>query len=122
MAKLECELQGDFQSDFISWRISYQWQHLSQSGRKKRFCSGSAYCAVRVYERYSFTGGNRVSPEPYFCKAAASFLSAITSGKPSGFSGKLISLVKKRADTVRRPLKTILYNISPCFIEWRLEI
>ena len=94
MAKLECELQGDFslilsqlEDEIINGSISASLEEKSD------FCSGSAYCAVRVYERYSFTGGNRVQPEPYsFCKSGGRiFLSAITSGEAKRFSGKLIS-------------------------------
>ena len=48
---------------------------------KSDFCSGSAYCAVRVYERYSFTGGNRVSLSLTLLQSGGRiFLSAITSG------------------------------------------
>ena len=38
MAKLECELQGDFSLILSQLEDEdYQWQHLGQSGRKKRF-------------------------------------------------------------------------------------
>ena len=81
MAKLECELQGDFslilsqlEDEIINGSISASLEEKSD------FCSGSAYCAVRVYERYSFTGGNRVSLSLTFAKRRQNFFSAITSG------------------------------------------
>lgn len=88
MAKLECELQGDFslilsqlEDEIINGSISASLEEKSD------FCSGSAYCAVRVYERYSFTGGNRVSLEPYsFAKRRQNFsFRHYLRGKPSGF-------------------------------------
>lgn len=97
MAKLECELQGDFslilsqlEDEIINGSISASLEEKSD------FCSGSAYCAVRVYERYSFTGGNRVSLSLTLCKAAAEFFfPPLPPGEAKRFSGKLISLVKK---------------------------
>ena len=82
MAKLECELQGDFslilsqlEDEIINGSISASLEEKSD------FCSGSAYCAVRVYERYSFTGGNRVSLSLTLLQSGGRiFLSAITSG------------------------------------------
>lgn len=82
MAKLECELQGDFnrilselEDEIINDSIS-----ASLEG-KSDFYVGAAYCAIRVYERYSFTGGNRVSLSlTLFQNDGRIFLSAITSG------------------------------------------
>ncbi len=54
--------------------------------KKSDFCFGSAYCAVRVYERYSFTGGNRVSLSLTLLQSRRqNFLSAITSGEAKRF-------------------------------------
>lgn len=82
MAKLECELQGDFsrilselEDEIINGSVS-----ASLEG-KSDFSSGSECCAVRVYERYSFTGGNRVSLNLTLLQSGGQiFLSAITAG------------------------------------------
>lgn len=62
MAKLECSLKGDF--DQILERIEDGILHGSLSATledSSDFCSGEAQCCVRVFERYSFLGSNRVS-------------------------------------------------------------
>lgn len=62
MAKLEQTLNGDF----------YHWLHKIEDGimngsvsasleDSSDFRSGDARCSVRVFERYSYAGGNRVS-------------------------------------------------------------
>ena len=82
MAKLEEHLTGDFDTllDYLhsgilngsssaSWEESSDYQH------------GSFRCAVRVYERYSFIGSNRVSLNLTLVGDGRQlFLSAITSG------------------------------------------
>ena len=58
MAKLECKLQGDFDQilheldDVIMKSISATLEEYSD------FEIGNCRCAIRVYERYSFVGGN----------------------------------------------------------------
>ena len=49
---------------------------------KTDFISGSARCSVRVFERYSYMGGNRVSLSVtlFQCAGGPVLLSAITSG------------------------------------------
>ena len=97
MAKLECELQGDFslilsqlEDEIINGSISASLEEKSD------FCFGSAYCAVRVYERYSFTGGNRVSLSLTLLQSGGRiFFPPLPPGAAKRFSGKLISLVKK---------------------------
>lgn len=62
MAKLEHTLNGDFYSvirtlsdGIINGSMSASLEDSSD------FKSGDAKCSVRVFERYSYTGGNRVS-------------------------------------------------------------
>lgn len=82
MAKYECSLNGEF--DGLLYRIedgilrgslsaSYEdGSDLTESGIR---------CAVRVYERYSMLGGNRVSLNVTLVgNGKRLFLSAITSG------------------------------------------
>lgn len=62
MAKLERTLQGDFahilhriENGIINGSVSALLEDSSD------FSSGDARCSVRVFERYSFTGNNRLS-------------------------------------------------------------
>ena len=62
MAKLERTLSGDFnqilnkiERGIVSGSMSASLEDTSD------FRSGDARCSVRVFERYSATGGNRVS-------------------------------------------------------------
>ena len=62
MAKLEHTLQGDFDSllhrienGVVSGSLSASLEESSD------FSDNGARCSVRVFERYSYTGGNRVS-------------------------------------------------------------
>lgn len=62
MAKLEKTLMGDF--DAWLQKIEEGIQKGSVSATLEEcsdFRSGDARCAVRVFERYSWTGNNRVS-------------------------------------------------------------
>lgn len=62
MAKLERRLPGDF--DQILQNIENGILHGSTTASledSSDFQSGKARCSVRVFERYSCTGGNRVS-------------------------------------------------------------
>ena len=62
MAKLECELVGDFsvilrdiEDGILNGSASASLEDRSD------FVSGDVRCAVRVFERYSMAGGNRLS-------------------------------------------------------------
>lgn len=82
MAKLERQINGNF--DHVLDRIH---QAVMDSGISADFEDGSDWssrgvrCAVRVYERYSALGGNRVSMNVTLIGEGQNlFLSAITSG------------------------------------------
>ena len=82
MAKLERQINGNF--DDVLGRIH---QAVMDSGISADFEDGSDWsywgvrCAVRVYERYSALGGNRVSMNVTLVgEGDRLFLSAITSG------------------------------------------
>ncbi len=82
MAKLERQIHGDF--DTVLGQIH---QAVIDSGVSADFEDGSEWssngvrCAVRVYERYSAIGGNRVSMNVTLVgEGDHLFLSAITSG------------------------------------------
>ena len=62
MAKYECRIQAIFEevlsaieNDILQGSISASYEDGSD------FCIGDVRCAVRVFERYSMAGGNRVS-------------------------------------------------------------
>ncbi len=83
MAKLELSLQGDFRE--ILNRIVSGIQNSSMSASLEDasdFCSEGARCSVRVFERYSWMGSNRVSMSVTLFQSGDGpiHLSAITAG------------------------------------------
>ncbi len=83
MAKLERTLNGEFYS--VIRKISDGIINGSMSASLEEtsdFKSGDAKCSVRVFERYSYSGGNRVSMNlTFFQKGDGPIqLSAITAG------------------------------------------
>ena len=83
MAKLERTLSGDFnqlikkiESGILNGSMSASLEDSSD------FYSGDARCSVRVFERYSYAGGNRVSMNVTLFQNGNDEirLSAITSG------------------------------------------
>lgn len=83
MAKLEHTLQGDFnqilqriESSVINGSLSASLEESSD------FSDKGARCSVRVFERYSYTGGNRVSMNVTLFQSGDGpvYLTAITSG------------------------------------------
>lgn len=82
MAKFEAELRGDYVQ--ILNEIDNAVLNRSASATledKSNFASGDTRCAVRVYERYSYTGQNRVSMNVTLLSSGGRiFVSAITSG------------------------------------------
>lgn len=83
MAKLEKTIQGSF--DATLKKITEGILNGSMSASLEEtsdFRTGQARCAVRVFERYSYMGGNRVSLNVTLFQAGDGpiHLSAITSG------------------------------------------
>ncbi len=82
MAKLECEMVGDFsvilrdiEDGILNGSASASLEDRSD------FVSGDVRCAVRVFERYSMAGGNRLSMSvTLFGPPERIRLSAITAG------------------------------------------
>ena len=83
MAKLEMKLKGDFdavirkiEEGIVNGSISASLEDESD------FISNCARCSVRVFERYSYMGGNRVSMSVTLFQDdnGPIHLSAITSG------------------------------------------
>lgn len=83
MAKLEKILNGNF--DEIINRITEGILNGSSTAsleEKSDFITDNSRCSVRVFERYSYTGGNRVSLSITLFQSDNNeiFLSAITAG------------------------------------------
>ncbi len=82
MAKLERALTGDF--DTVLSRLHNEILGASMSASYEDgsdYDAGGVRCAVRVYERYSWSGGNRVSMSLTLVGSGRDlFLTAIASG------------------------------------------
>ena len=83
MSKFEQAINGDFaqllktiENGILGGNISASLEDSSD------FCDGDARCSVRVFERYSYAGGNRVSMNVTLFQNGNGpiNLSAITSG------------------------------------------
>lgn len=94
MAKLERTLIGDF--DQILGKIENGVLNASVSASLEDSCdyrSGDARCSVRVFERYSYMGGNRVSMNvTLFQVGNTTQLCAITSGGSQAMFFKINTL------------------------------
>lgn len=83
MAKMERTLNGDFHEILNRIETGIMRGSVSASLEDSSdFTSGSTHCAVRVFERYSTLGSNRVSLNVTLFQGADGIihLSAITSG------------------------------------------
>lgn len=94
MAKYETFLRGDF-----DWAMKYFHNGILKSSMSASYEDGSDYrtgtlrCAVRVYERYSVAGGNRVSLNLTLVGDGEElFLSAITAGGSQALFFKMNTL------------------------------
>lgn len=83
MAKFEKVLYGDFDAILKKIEVGVLDGSISASLEESSdFANGEARCSVRVFERYSYAGGNRVSLSVTLFKNGDSpiHVSAITSG------------------------------------------
>lgn len=82
MAKLERRLKGEFNKVLNELHQGILDASMSASYEDgSDYVSGDVRCALRVYERYSYMGGNRVSMAlTLMGNGEDIFLSAITSG------------------------------------------
>ena len=95
MAKIEKTINGDFtellhtiEQGIMQGSVSASLEEYSD------FSNGDARCSVRVFERYSWSGGNRVSLNITLFQNANGpvFLSAVTSGGSQGMFFKMNTL------------------------------
>lgn len=82
MAKYECRIKGNFDAVLAKLHDGVLNGSASASYEDgSDYTAGGIRCAVRVYERYSMAGGNRVSLNLTLVGQEKDlFLSAITSG------------------------------------------
>lgn len=104
MAKYERRFQGEFESS-----LNVLHAGILNGSASATYEDGSDYavadvrCAVRVYERYSYAGGNRVSLNLTLMGCGTDlFLTVITSGGSQAMFFKLNTLGEESfLDTVR---------------------
>ena len=91
MAKLERQLSENF--DELLTRIENGILNGSMTATLEAasvFSDGEARCSVRVFERYSFMGGNRLSLSvTLFQNGGDVFLSAVSAGGSQGMLWKV---------------------------------
>ncbi|MDR3086010.1 MAG: DUF6054 family protein [Christensenellaceae bacterium] len=94
MAKYEARLQGDFGALLSAVHNAILRGSVSASFEEgSDYQSGELRCAVRVYERYSAMGGNRVSLNFTLIGSGRElFASAITSGGSQAMFFKINTL------------------------------
>lgn len=109
MAKLECYLKGNIRDILRDIDEGIMKGSLSASYEDgSNFTCADTVCAVRVYERYSAIGKNRVSLNITLVSADGKiFLSAITSGGSQAVMFKINtfgeeSFLKQVSEIVRR--------------------
>lgn len=110
MAKFECTIRGGF--DAVLEKLHDGVLNGSASASYEDgsdWRSGDFRCAVRVYERYSWTGGNRVSMSLTLAgRGEDLFLSAITSGGSQAMFFKVNTFGEEAfLDTLKETLKRL---------------
>lgn len=90
MAKAEYQLKGDFDTILRCIDEAVQNSVSASLEETSDFTTPSCRMSVRVYERYSWTGGNRVSLNVTLVESDGKlFCSAITSGGSQAIMFKL---------------------------------
>ena len=86
MAKFECTLRGDYNQALSYFHNGILQGSMSASFEEESyFQSAGVRCTVRVYERYSMTGGNRLSMTLTLVGDGEKlYLSGITAGGSQG--------------------------------------
>lgn len=95
MAKLEKELWNDFDELLAAIQKTILRENSSATLEDSSdFIEGNARCSIRVFERYSAAGGNRVSLNVtlFQCGEGPIKISAITSGGSQAVFFKLNTL------------------------------
>lgn len=111
MAKIECELHGNFDAILNTLHNAVMSGSSSASVEdSSNFYTGSVRCAVRTYERYSYLGSGRVSMNITLLEADGRiFLSAITSGGSQAMFFKINTIGENSfLDTIRNAVSQFI--------------
>ena len=113
MAKYETELRGDFDQVLEYFHQGILKGSKSASYEDESYCQmAGVRCCVRVYERYSFGGGNRVSMTVTLVGDGEElFLSAITSGGSQAIFFKMNTVGE---ETFLNTLRELAESMTPC--------
>lgn len=122
MAKLEQTIRGDYNQ--ILNRIESGIVNSSMSASledSSDFYSNGARCSVRVFERYSWLGSNRVSLSVtlFQCGDDAVHLSAITAGGSQALFFKINTFGEEAFLDKLRELLSVPENESADYKQWR---
>ena len=104
MAQLERDLTGDFDETLCRLHDGILNASMSASYESGAdWSGGGARCALRVYERYSWSGGNRVSMTLQLCgEGQRLHLTAITAGGSQALLWKINTIGEEAfLDTLR---------------------
>ena len=111
MAKIECELHGNFDAILNTLHNAVMSGSTSASAEdSSNFYTGSVRCVVRTYERYSYFGNGRVSMNITLLEADGRiFLSAITSGGSQAMFFKINTIGENSfLDTIRNAVSQFI--------------
>ena len=111
MAKIECELHGNFDAVLNTLHNAVMSGSSSASVEdSSNFYTDSARCVVRTYERYSYLGKGRVSMNITLLEADGRiFLSAITSGGSQAMFFKINTIGENSfLDTIRNAVSQFI--------------
>ncbi len=113
MAKIERELFGDYNMILNAVHSSIMGGSLSATLEESSdFFGNGSRCSVRVYERYSMFGGNRLSMSvTLFESDGRVFISAATTGGSQAMLMK-VNTVGERSflETVRKTIDAFSYD------------
>lgn len=110
MAKFEKSFQGDFDHALsLLHQAVMDGSTTASLEDRSDFRCGDARCAVRVYERYSYFGGNRVSLSlTLFGQGDRLHLSAITAGGSQAVFFKINTFGEEAfLDTIRQTVDSL---------------
>lgn len=111
MAKIECELHGNFDAILNTLHNAVMSGSSSASAEdSSNFYTGNTRCVVRTYERYSYFGNGRVSMNITLLEADGRiFLSAITSGGSQAMFFKINTIGENSfLDTIRNAVSQFM--------------
>ncbi len=111
MAKIECELYGDYNNILSSLHNAVMEGSSSATLEESTdFCTESSRCSIRAYERYSYLGNGRVSLNlTLFESNGHIFLSVVSTGGSQAMFFKMNTIGEKNfLDTVRPTINMFL--------------